>query len=181
MQSHTFAIASPIGYWTVTSSDTQVLSLDWEKEPLSPSVRTEPKTRLEQQAACMLSRYFRGEPVDFSRIPVAYPSPENLVARVMARIRTIPYGQVHAYQWLASELGNEKAARAVGGALGRNPVPVIVPCHRIVAKHNRIGGFMQNEPEGGRIKRFLLTLEGHHFNEDKLVQTPDLRPSIPFP
>ena len=58
----------------------------------------------------------------------------------------------------------------------RNPVPIIIPCHRVVARHQRLGGFMQNCPEGSRIKKFLLGLEGHRFNGLRL-----LSPELPNP
>jgi len=70
--------------------------------------------------------------------------------------KSIPYGQTRNYKWLASELGNPNSARAVGNALGKNPTPIIIPCHRIIASSGTIGGF------AGEIsmKRKLLALEG---------------------
>ncbi len=67
----------------------------------------------------------------------------------------MPYGQVITYGDLARQIGNPGAARAVGGALNRNPLPLVVPCHRVVSKGG-IGGFAL----GGDIKRTLLQLEG---------------------
>ncbi|HEY9686589.1 MAG TPA: methylated-DNA--[protein]-cysteine S-methyltransferase [Coleofasciculaceae cyanobacterium] len=158
---HIFAIASPVGWWTVTSTDEQVLSIDYHGQTLPTHVKDEPETRLEQRLQCMLSRYFRGEAVDFQPVPVAIPVQPPMVAGVMRVLRTIPRGTVESYQWVADRLGNINATRAVGGALGRNPVPILVPCHRVIAKHGRLGGFMQNHPDGLLIKTFLLGLEGH--------------------
>lgn len=163
-----FAVESPVGWWAVLTDDTHVLSVD-HHEQLPEGMRTEPVTRLEQRLECMLSRYFKGDPVDFSTVPVAYPDKPSLVGPVMKILQEIPFGETHDYAWVAGKLGKPKAARAAGGALGRNPIPVIVPCHRIIAKHNRIGGFMQNAPEGGKIKEFLLELEGHRFLNGKRV------------
>jgi methylated-DNA-[protein]-cysteine S-methyltransferase len=165
---HVFAIASPVGWWTVTSNDEQVLSVDYQGEALPADIKDEPETRLEQRLECMFSRYFRGETVDFQHVPVAIPDQPAMVAGVMRVLRTIPRGTVESYQWVADRLGNINATRAVGGALGRNPVPIIVPCHRVIAKHGRLGGFMRNHPDGLRIKTFLLGLEGHVIEGERL-------------
>jgi len=78
---------------------------------------------------------------------------QRRVWRVALRI---PYGRVRSYHWIASKVGGKKYARAVGNALGANPVPLIVPCHRVVAHDASLGGF-----SGGlAIKRKLLDLEG---------------------
>jgi O-6-methylguanine DNA methyltransferase len=68
----------------------------------------------------------------------------------------IPYGRARSYQWIASKVGGKRYARAVGNALGANPVPMVVPCHRVVAHDASLGGF-----SGGlKTKRRLLDLEG---------------------
>jgi methylated-DNA-[protein]-cysteine S-methyltransferase len=175
MNMRTFTIPSPVGYWGITTTDTHLVSIDWlgEQAPANPR---EAETRLEQRIECMLSRYFKGDPVDFRPLPVQLPEKSGpLFRRVMEVLSTIPYGEVQSYQWMAEQTGNIKASRAVGGALGRNPIPIVLPCHRIVAKHNRIGGFMQNCPEGGPIKQFLLELEGHRFESGKLISSREAR------
>ena len=70
---------------------------------------------------------------------------------------TIPYGQVYSYGQVAALMAKPRAARAVGNALGRNPVPVIVPCHRVVTADGSLGGFSIGLP----LKRALLRIEGH--------------------
>jgi len=76
--------------------------------------------------------------------------------RVWRAALRIPYGRVRSYQWIAAKVGGTKFARAVGRALGANPLPLIVPCHRVVASDGTLGGF-----SGGlRVKRRLLALEG---------------------
>lgn len=67
----------------------------------------------------------------------------------------IPYGQVRSYAWVAEKLGDPNAARAVGGALGRNPVPIFIPCHRVLDSHGGLAGFGGGLP----LKRWLLALE----------------------
>jgi methylated-DNA-[protein]-cysteine S-methyltransferase len=75
--------------------------------------------------------------------------------RVWRAIRAIPYGRVRSYQWAAERVGGARYARAVGLALGANPVPLIVPCHRILASDGSLGGFTG----GLATKRRLLALE----------------------
>ncbi len=75
---------------------------------------------------------------------------------VWLKTREIPYGDSRSYAWLASAINNPKASRAVGQALGRNPLPIVIPCHRVLASDGTLGGF-----SGGLdIKRRLLRLEG---------------------
>ena len=75
---------------------------------------------------------------------------------VLAAALTIPRGQVRPYAWIAREIGRPGASRAVGSALGRNPVPVLVPCHRVVRGDGRVGDYVF----GGEAKRALLAAEG---------------------
>ena len=76
--------------------------------------------------------------------------------KVYAIVKGIPKGQVRTYRWVAEQIGNPKAARAVGNALNKNPYPIIVPCHRVVAK-NGLGGFSK----GIEAKKKLLRGEGY--------------------
>ncbi len=76
--------------------------------------------------------------------------------RVWAELRRIPRGETRSYGEIADELGKRRAARAVGGACGANPIPVLIPCHRVVAANGGLGGF-----SGGlEWKRRLLAIEG---------------------
>ena len=69
--------------------------------------------------------------------------------------RLIPYGETRSYAWVAEQIKRPKAMRAVGQALGKNPLPIIVPCHRVVASGGKLGGFSG----GVKMKRYLLSLE----------------------
>ncbi len=69
--------------------------------------------------------------------------------------RLIPYGETRSYLWVAEQIKRPRAAQAVGQALGRNPLPIIIPCHRVVASDGRLGGFSG----GVEMKRYLLQLE----------------------
>ncbi len=76
--------------------------------------------------------------------------------RVYEAVKQIPEGEVRTYGWVAEQIGNPKACRAVGSALNKNPFPVVVPCHRVVAK-NGLGGFAK----GLAAKKKLLRSEGY--------------------
>jgi methylated-DNA-[protein]-cysteine S-methyltransferase len=76
--------------------------------------------------------------------------------RVWKTLQAIPYGELWSYRGLATQVGGVQYARAVGGAVGANPLPIVVPCHRIIAQDATIGGFSSGLPA----KRRLLALEG---------------------
>ncbi len=79
----------------------------------------------------------------------------------------IPYGEVLSYGEVADQLGKPKAARAVGGALGRNPMPIVIPCHRVIGSDHRLHGY--TAPGGVETKRHLLRTEGHVVKGDRVV------------
>ena len=76
--------------------------------------------------------------------------------RVWRALQRIPYGKLRSYQWIAARVGGRQYARAVGGAVGANPLPIVIPCHRIVGQDASLGGFSGGLP----MKRRLLMLEG---------------------
>ncbi|HJX12651.1 MAG TPA: methylated-DNA--[protein]-cysteine S-methyltransferase [Dehalococcoidales bacterium] len=101
-----------------------------------------------------LTAYFEGERVDF-RDKLDFSPATGFQRAVWRAARRIPYGETRSYGWLAGQIGRPGAARAVGQALGRNPLPVIVPCHRVLGGGGGLGGY-----RGGlEVKRFLLRLE----------------------
>ncbi len=102
-----------------------------------------------------LYAYFSGKKIDFN-YAVKLSVPE-FTARVLSEVSRIPYGKTETYKGLAERLGT-RAYRAVGRALARNPIPVIIPCHRVVGMKG-LGGYMGSKEEGIRIKRFLLKIE----------------------
>ena len=108
-----------------------------------------------QVARRQIAEYVRGtrHHLDF---PVDLTAGTGFQRRVWRAIRLIPYGRLRSYKWVAMRMGGARYARAVGHALGANPVPVIVPCHRVVSHDASLGGF-----SGGlRNKRRFLRLEG---------------------
>ncbi|MEV7965123.1 methylated-DNA--[protein]-cysteine S-methyltransferase [Sphaerisporangium sp. NPDC088356] len=105
-----------------------------------------------------LAAYFAGELREFT-VPVDWRLASTLQRRVLGTLyEKIPYGRVTTYGELAESSGSGVPARAIGSIMGSNPVPIIVPCHRVVAG-NGLGGFSGGD--GVDSKRWLLTLEGY--------------------
>jgi len=111
-------------------------------------------TPLDREVRRQLAEYFAGRRRQFD-LPVA-PGLPRFTGAVLAAVARIPFGETRSYGEIAAAVGSPKAARAVGQAVGSNPLPLLIPCHRVLAAQGRIGGF------GGGIswKRFLLELEG---------------------
>lgn len=102
--------------------------------------------------------YFAGANVDFAPdIPVDLTGLTRFQAAVLTACRAVPSGQTTNYAALAKKIGNPAAARAVGNALARNPLPLIIPCHRILRTNQTLGGF--SAPGGTHLKARLLRLE----------------------
>lgn len=118
-----------------------------------------PPSTAREDAACLsdliddLRRYFNGQAVDF-KVSLDLDQGTPFQRQVWQATRRIPSGSTRSYGWLASQTGRPRAARAVGQAMARNPVPIVVPCHRVVGGHG-LGGF-----SGGLdTKRWLLAME----------------------
>ncbi|MBN1161440.1 MAG: methylated-DNA--[protein]-cysteine S-methyltransferase [Dehalococcoidales bacterium] len=99
--------------------------------------------------------YFKGQRLDFSD-KVDIRGATHFQRKVWETTRKIPYGETRSYAWVAKQIGNHGAARAVGQALGKNLLPIVIPCHRVIASDGSLGGF-----GGGLVmKKHLLALEG---------------------
>jgi methylated-DNA-[protein]-cysteine S-methyltransferase len=109
----------------------------------------------------VLAAFARGEPVDVGTAPVHLTGPP-FFQRVWARLRGLGRGRVCTYAQLARAVRSERAVRAVGQAMARNPLPIVVPCHRVVADHGKLGGYTG----GTARKRALLSLEGVEVDGD---------------
>lgn len=108
-----------------------------------------------REARAQVVAYLEGKRRDLN-MPLNLSAGTAFQRRVWRAALRIPYGRVRSYQWVAAKVGGTKFARAVGHALGANPLPLIVPCHRVVASDGTLGGFAG----GLRVKRRLLALEG---------------------
>ncbi len=103
-----------------------------------------------------LREYFQRRLERFSTLIDWRFVPESFKRQVLEVVSKIPYGQVFTYGEIAERLGNPKAVRAVGQALTANPIPIFVPCHRVIAAGGKLGGYAA----GAQLKRRLLELEG---------------------
>jgi methylated-DNA-[protein]-cysteine S-methyltransferase len=108
-----------------------------------------------QRLESELTRHFKGEKVSFSKYSLAPRNPTDFRTKVWAACAKIPYGHTFTYGDIAAAVGRPRAARAVGSALNANPLPIIVPCHRVVSTDG-IGGFSS----GTDLKEKMLHLEG---------------------
>lgn len=150
---------SPIGPLTIVAADGAVTHVLMDAAKYRPTqdealgVAGDPTAEPFVTAAAQLAEYFAGERTDFD-LPLA-PSGNDFQQRVWALLRTIPYGQTRTYGEVAITLGGRHLAQAVGTANGRNPIAVIVPCHRVIGADGSLVGY------GGGLgrKRFLLSLE----------------------
>ncbi len=111
-----------------------------------------------------IRRYLAGERIDFSAVPVDLDNVDPFRRKLYAALRAIDYGRTTTYGALAKALGAAEweGARDVGEAMGRNPVPIVIPCHRVLAAGGKLGGF--TAPGGIATKQKLLALEGVHFD-----------------
>jgi O-6-methylguanine DNA methyltransferase len=115
-----------------------------------------------------LENYFSGKKVSISGsgIKFDFRSGTKFQQSVWKTLCRIPYGQVRSYKWIAEQIGNPKSVRAVGQANGRNPIPIIIPCHRVINADGTLGGY-----SGGiDLKKKLLGIEGVSINSK--IQIP---------
>lgn len=110
-----------------------------------------------QDARDQLVRYFAGEPTSFEGVEIDFGSRPQFHLDLYATARKIPWGETVTYGDLARAVGTPGGARVVGQVMGRNPVPVIMPCHRVLASGNALRGF--SAPGGIATKQRLLELE----------------------
>ena len=157
MTQFTNTIASPVGALTLIASDAGLSAVLWENDD-PKRVRVgdlidAPQHPILVQAERELREYFAGERRSFS-VPLD-ASGTAFQKKAWAALLTIPYGETRSYGQLAAQVGNPKASRAVGAANGRNPISIIVPCHRAIASDGALTGFAG----GLDAKRHLLALE----------------------
>jgi methylated-DNA-[protein]-cysteine S-methyltransferase len=143
---------TPVGELTVGVDAAGVRAVHFGR--LAAAAPGEGDARLLRRAAAELEEYFSGTRIGFD-LPMAPPAGSRFEKAVWAAIAAIPYGQMCTYGEIAAQVGDVFAARAVGVACNRNPVPVLVPCHRVVGAGGKLVGF------GGGLerKRRLLALE----------------------
>jgi methylated-DNA-[protein]-cysteine S-methyltransferase len=126
-----------------------------------PTAREEQPPPPVQDAILAITALLRGESSDLSGIQLDMRGVPAFHGRVFEIARAIPVGETRTYGSIATQLGDSSAARAVGQALGRNPFPIIVPCHRVLAAGGKVGGFSGS---GGNVTKLrMLAIEGAQF------------------
>ena len=134
-----------------TSRRAVLLELQLSEADLPRGCRS-PRLR---EARAQLTNYLAGTRRSFD-LPFDLSQGTRFQQKVWQILRRVSYGRLRSYQWVALRVGGSQYARAVGNAVGANPIPIMIPCHRIVAQDASLGGF-----SGGlSTKRKLLTLEG---------------------
>ncbi len=146
---------SPLGKLTLESDGEALTRIrlpeeKWEADPEANRVR---KPELFAEAAAQLGAYFRGELKEFDL--KLNPQGTDFQKKVWGLLREIPLGQTITYGELAAKTGNPKASRAVGAANGKNPLPIVIPCHRVIGSNGKLTGFAG----GLAAKKALLKLE----------------------
>jgi methylated-DNA-[protein]-cysteine S-methyltransferase len=143
-------VPAPIGTVGVATDDTGICAVRFEG-PAGSGAGADP---LLARAALQIAEYFAGTLTAFE-LPLSVPGGTPFERAVWAGIAAIPYGEMRTYGEIAADVGDRDAARAVGIACNRNPLPIIVPCHRVVGAGGKLVGFGGGLPR----KRFLLELE----------------------
>jgi len=149
---------SPVGRLKLVASDKGLAAILWENDkPNRVKVRTYTENNTHPvllEVEVQLNEYFAGTRTSFSL--ELDPVGTDFQKAVWNILSTIPYGETRTYMGIAKQLGNAKAVRAVGAANGRNPISIVVPCHRVIGSSGELTGFAG----GLEAKASLLLLEG---------------------
>lgn len=146
-------IASPVGALTLVSSASGLVSLRFGQRPPEDSIEDR---GVHARAIFLLEEYFRGNATEFE-LPID-PGGTPFQRAVWSELRRIPWGETRTYGEIARAVGRPGAARAVGTANNRNPIAIVVPCHRVIGSDGRLTGYAA----GLHVKSRLLSLESRH-------------------
>ena len=150
-----YHVPSEMGHFSLVASETALTHFFFDGE--APRFDTTlQETPLLQKAATQLRQYLSGERRQFT-VPLD-PSGSDFFRRAWQALVAIPYGETRSYQQIAAALGNAKACRAVGLANNRNPLPIFIPCHRVIGANQKLTGYRGGLP----LKQSLLELEQRH-------------------
>ena len=144
-------INSPVGKIEIVEENEKIIELNIYNEKENNIIEKDTKLLLETQK--QLKEYFEGKRTKFE-IPLN-PKGTEFMKKVWKELLKIPYGEVRTYKEIAEKVGNSKASRAVGMANNKNPIPIIIPCHRVIGSNNKLVGYAL----GLDMKKYLLDLE----------------------
>ncbi|MGD0883933.1 MAG: methylated-DNA--[protein]-cysteine S-methyltransferase [Thermodesulfovibrionales bacterium] len=142
---------SPIGDLYLLFSGDTLTGIDFKKPRHIVTLQSRKQSALFKK---QLSSYFRGTLREFDQ-QIDFLRGTDFEKEVWLCLKNIPYGETRSYKWIAERIGRPQAVRAVGQALSRNPLPIVVPCHRVIESNGSLGGYSG----GVDIKRRLLDLE----------------------
>ena len=146
----TTSLSTPLGWLRIKGGDNGLEEIRFTKKPQS---RGPAKNPVLEKACVELSEYMRGKRRTF-KVPLNLQG-TKFEKKVWRHLLTIPYGQCQSYSEVANAIGVPRGYRAVGNAVGRNPIPIVVPCHRVIRSDKSLGGFSS----GIRKKIWLLKRE----------------------
>ncbi len=142
-------LESPIGTLYLLFTGKNLIGISYRK-PTDVHRKANAPASLKRE----LREYFEGGQEEFTQ-EIEITKGTEFDKRVWLALRKIPYGETRTYKWLAEKIGRPNASRAVGQSLGRNPIPILIPCHRIIESDGSLGGYSG----GVDIKRRLLDIE----------------------
>jgi methylated-DNA-[protein]-cysteine S-methyltransferase len=145
---------SPIGSLTIVSSEKCIIGLEFGEGVETQDLKKAEEDALLLEARRQLLEYFDGKRKIF-QLPVFLKGTE-FQRKVWNELLRIPYGETRSYQEIAAAIGNKNAVRAVGQANKANPIPIIIPCHRVIGKNNQLTGYAGKQIDK---KAILLKLE----------------------
>jgi methylated-DNA-[protein]-cysteine S-methyltransferase len=145
---------SPIGRLRLVSDGEHLVKIEFENQYSGDEAANESSDPVLEASARQLKEYFAGKRRKFD-LPLAAAG-TDFQRSVWAALAAIPYGELRSYRDIAQSIAKPKAVRAVGAANGRNPLPIVVPCHRVIGADGSLTGFAG----GLEAKTFLLELEG---------------------
>ena len=150
-----FYYETPLGRVGIMDKGSEITEIFFEKEGSHRSANLA-ETPLLKLAGEQLLEYFKGQRKTFD-LPLA-PKGTFFQTKVWNALLEIPYGETRTYKDIATAVGNSKASRAVGLANNRNPISIVIPCHRVIGSNGKLVGY------GGGLenKAYLLELEKHH-------------------
>ena len=148
-----FFYDSPVGKLIIGEENGAITRVTWTQ---LPKAYLQEETELISKCKQQLDEYFAGKRMTFDLLLA--PKGTEFQQKVWSALQDIPYGEVYTYQDIAAAIGNPKGCQAVGGANGKNPIAIIIPCHRVIGKNGKLVGYAG----GMENKKFLLELEKSH-------------------
>ena len=158
---YTSSFHSPLGYMRACSNNTGLYRLDWQQKPF---MKAGQENDVSRETIRQIKCYFNSQLSDF-KVPLDLSSYSPALVKWLSVLATVPFGVVITYKEFAQRWGNIKAARAAGQACRRNPLPIILPCHRIILADGKFdnysGGDKTNPRDPANVKRkqWLIDLE----------------------